>query len=359
MSEIRLQLCLHKTSVSSMKYSFKNDYSEGCHPSILDALAKRNLEQSDPYGTDIHSNSARDLIRHHLGHSDTPIFFVTGGTQANLVVHACALRSHEAVIAPSLGHIQTNEAGAIEATGHKIITAEAVNGKLTARNLQHVLDTHTLFPHVARPRMVYISNATEIGTVYNKAELTALAEICRANQMYLMVDGARLGSALVSDDSNFTLADLTALTDIFWIGGTKCGALFGEAIVIPNKTLAEDFELHLKQRGALLAKGAALGIQFKQLFTDDLYFDLARHANRLAKKMADGIKSAGFEMAAECQANMLMAILPNHVIEHLSESFDFYVWQKIDEDHSQIRLVTSWATDESQVDRFIEELGKP
>lgn len=339
-----------------MKYSFKNDYSEGCHPSILDAMAKTNLVQSDPYGTDTHSNEARALIRGHLRQIDTPIFFVTGGTQANLIIHACALRSHEAVIAPTSGHIETNEAGAIEATGHKVITADTVNGKLTASSLQRVLDTHNHFPHVTRPRMVYISNATEIGTVYNRAELTTLSEICRANRLYLMVDGARLGTALASDDSDLTLADLAELTDIFWIGGTKGGALFGEAIVIPNKALAEDFELHLKQRGALLAKGSALGIQFKQLFTDDLYFVLAGYANRLALKMANGIKAAGFAMAAECQANMLMAILPNNVIDHLQTSFEFYVWQKIDDDHSQVRLVTSWATDEAQVDRFIEEL---
>lgn len=339
-----------------MKYSFKNDYSEGCHPSILEAMGKANLEQCEAYGTDTYSNEARKLIRDHLGQVDTPIFFVTGGTQANLIIHACALRSHEAVIAPSSGHIQTNEAGAIEATGHKVITADAVNGKLTAAQLQKVLDTHNHFPHVTRPRMVYISNATEIGTVYNKAELTALSEICRSNRLYLMVDGARLGTALASDDSDLTLRDLAELTDVFWIGGTKCGALFGEAIVIPNKALAEDFEIHLKQRGALLAKGSALGIQFKHLFTNDLYFDLARHANQLAQKMSDGIKAAGFEMAAECQANMLMAILPNNVIDHLQTSFDFYVWQKIDDDHSQVRLVTSWATGEAQVDRFIEEL---
>lgn len=339
-----------------MKYSFKNDYSEGCHPSILEALAKTNLEQFEPYGTDAHSNEARDLIRIHLEQVDTPIFFVTGGTQANLIIHSCILRSHEAVIAPSSGHIETNESGAIEATGHKVITAEAVNGKLTASNLQHVVDTHNHFPHVTRPRMVYISNATEIGTVYNRAELIALSAICRANKLYLMVDGARLGTALASDASDLTLADLAELTDIFWIGGTKCGALFGEAIVIPNKALAEDFEILLKQRGALLAKGSALGIQFKQLFTDNLYFDLARHTNRLALKMADGIKAAGHDMAAECQANMLMAVLPNSAIDHLHKSFDFYVWQKIDDDHSQVRLVTSWATDESQVDRFVEEL---
>lgn len=340
-----------------MKYSFRNDYSEGCHPSILEAMAEANLEQSDPYGTDTHSNEARELIRGHLGQKDTPIFFVTGGTQANLIIHSCALRSHEAVIAPSSGHIETNEAGAIEATGNKIITVDAVNGKLTASDLQNILDTHNHFPHVTRPRMVYISNATEIGTVYNKAELVALSDICRANKLYLMVDGARLGTALASDHSDLTLADIAQYADIFWIGGTKCGALFGEAIVIPNKALAEDFELYLKQRGALLAKGGALGIQFKQLFTDGLYFELAQHANRLANKMADGIKAAGYEMAAECEANMLMAILPNNVINHLQETFDFYVWQKIDDDLSQVRLVTSWATDEAQVDKFIEDIN--
>lgn len=352
----RLLVRSNNTDVNTMKYSFRNDYSEGCHPSILEAISKANLEQAEPYGTDSHSDEARALIRGHLGQAETPIFFVTGGTQANLIIHACALRSHEAVIAPASGHIETNEAGSIEATGHKVITTDAVDGKLTAESLQNVLDSHNHFPHVTRPRMVYISNATEIGTVYNKDEITALSKVCRANELYLMVDGARLGAALASDYSNLTLADLTELTDIFWIGGTKCGALFGEAIVIPNKALAEDFEIHVKQRGALLAKGSALGIQFKQLFSDNLYFNLANHANRLAKKMADGIKAAGFEMAAECEANMLMAILPNGVINYLGESFDFYIWQKIDDERSQVRLLTSWATDEIQVDRFIEKL---
>lgn len=312
--------------------------------------------QTDPYGTDDYCHQARQLIRAQMATTDTPIFFVSGGTLANLIVHACALKSHEAVIAPLSGHIQTNEAGAIEATGHKVITADVVDGKLTAENLQKVIDTHNHFPHVTRPRLVYISNATEIGTVYRKDEVIALSKICRANKLLFMIDGARMGAAIASDASDLTLKDVAEHADIFWIGGTKAGALFGEAIVIPNNSLAEDFEIHLKQRGALLAKGRALGIQFQELFTDNLYFDLAKRGNDLAKIMADGIIDAGFGMAADCEANMLMPILPNHVIDRLEEEFDFYRWKVIDQDHTQLRLVTSWATEEVQVARFVELL---
>lgn len=342
------------------KYIFRDDYSEGCHPNILKALTETNMVQTTPYGTDVYSTEARELIRAEMETTDTDIFFVSGGTLANLIIHACALKSHEAVIAPLSGHIQTNEAGAIEATGHKVITADVENGKLTAENLQKVIDTHNHFPHVTRPRLVYISNATEIGTVYKRDEVAALSKICKANKLLFMIDGARMGAAIASDHSDLTLKDVASYADIFWIGGTKAGALFGEAIVIPNKSLAEDFQIHLKQRGALLAKGRALGHQFRELFTEGLYFDLAKRGNQMATKMATGIKAAGFEMAAECEANMLMAILPNEVITHLETEFDFYRWKVIDNKHTQLRLVTSWATDETKVDRFIEMLfSKP
>jgi threonine aldolase len=340
-------------SETFMKYTFRNDYSEGCHPNILKALTQTNMVQSEPYGNDAYSIGARELIRAKMGTQDTAIFFVSGGTLVNLILHSVALRSHEAVIAPQSGHILTNEAGAVEATGHKIVSADVVDGKLTAQNLQKAIDAHQHYPHITLPRLVYISNATEVGTVYSKAEIVALSAICRANNLYFMVDGARMGAAISSDASDLTLADLAEYVDIFWIGGTKAGALFGEAIVIPNKDLAKDFEVHLKQRGALLAKGRALGIQFQELFTDNLFFKLAKRGNDLALKIADNILAAGFEMAAPCEANMLMPILPNTLIDSLEEQFDFYRWKKIDDDHTQLRLVTSWATDEAQVDRFI------
>lgn len=339
------------------RYSFKNDYSEGCHPRILEKLIQTNLEQQAGYGDDAYCAEARNLIRQKINDPAAAIHFVSGGTQANLIVISAALRPHESVVAAQTGHIFVHETGAIEATGHKINTVFTPNGKVTPDAIQVVLDQHTDL-HMVKPRMVYISNSTEVGTIYKKHELERLADFCKTRGLYLFLDGARLGSALCATDSDLTLADIARLTDVFYIGGTKNGALLGEAIVITNDTLKEEFGFHLKQKGALMAKGRLMGIQFGALFTDDLYFELARHANVLAMQLAEAIRAKGYTFLTESTTNQIFPILPNRVIESLSQKYLFYVWQKIDDNSSAIRLITSWATDEAAVRRFTEDIGR-
>jgi len=259
------------------------------------------------------------------------------------------------VIAARTAHIAVHEAGAIEATGHKINTVETADGKLTAAQIQEVVDQHS-DEHMVKPRVVFISNSTEVGTAYTRDELTRLAECCRANRLYLYVDGARLGSALVSAGSDLTLPDLSRLVDVFYIGGTKNGALIGEAIIINNPALQGDFRYHLKQRGALLAKGRLLGIQFVGLFTDGLYFELARHANALAGQLARSLAAQGFHFLTPPATNQIFPILPDALIARLQREYGFYVWSKADAGHSAIRLVTSWATPAERVAEFIADV---
>ncbi|MFT5113482.1 MAG: threonine aldolase [Parasphingorhabdus sp.] len=339
------------------KYSFLDDYSEGCHPAILKALTSTNLVQQTAYGNDEYCELAKNRIQSHLSDKQTPVFFVAGGTLANIIITSSVLRSHEAVISAHSGHMVVRETGAIEAVGHKIITVPSDDGKLTSDDISNALENNAHYPHMAKPRLVYISNATELGTVYTKAELIALSEVCRANGLLLMMDGARLGTALTSDISTLTLQYIAELTDIFWIGGTKAGALIGEAIVIPNISLANDFSFHIKQRGALLAKGRLLGIQFAQLFKDDLFFRSSQFANRMARKLSKGIVENGHDLASITESNQIFPILPNPLIEKLQENFAFYQWQKLKDNHSVIRLVTSWATDEQRVDEFVEKIS--
>lgn len=336
-------------------YSFKNDYSEGCHVRILEALSKANTDQQEGYGDDEYSEQARTYIKSKIANQNAKIRFVSGGTQANAVVIAAALRPHESVISAESGHINIHEAGAIEATGHKIEYASKANGKLCPADIEPLLikaEDH----HMVKPRLVYISNSTELGTIYQKAELEALSEFCKKNSLLLFLDGARLGSALTSVNNDLTLEDIARLTDVFYIGATKNGALMGEAIVIINDTLKPDFEFHLKQRGALVSKGRFIGIQFAELFRDDLFFEMAHHANNMAMKMVEAIKLKGYDFVASPESNQIFPILPNNLIAKLETKFDFYPWRKVDNDHTSIRLVTSWATDEKAVDEFIEYL---
>ncbi len=338
------------------KYSFLDDYSEGCHPRILAALADTNLVQQTAYGNDDYSAQARKLICEHLGGKDIPIYFVAGGTLANIIITSSVLRSHEAVIAASTGHIVVRETGAIEATGHKIITVATENGKLASSDIEAALASNAHYPHMAKPRLVYISNATEVGTIYTKAELQELSKTCKRNDLLLVLDGARLGVALTANGNDLTLKDIGELTDIFWIGGTKAGTLMGEAIVIPNKSLAEEFDFHIKQRGGLLAKGRLLGLQFTELFTAGLFFELTRHANAMAEKLSVAITKSGYVLAAPTESNQIFPLLPNTMIKILQGKYGFYVWEKADENHSVIRLVTSWATNEKQVDSLISDI---
>ncbi len=336
------------------KYSFLDDYSEGCHPNILKALTETNLDQELAYGYDSFSLQAKELIHQKLDNPNANIYFVSGGTQANLIVSAASLRSHEAIISAEIGHILGHEAGAHEATGHKIISMKTNNGKLDIATIQSALDEHAHIPHMVKPKMVYLSNATEIGTIYTIAELEEIYAFCKNNDLLLFIDGARLGSALCSKKNDLTLADFSRLTDVFYIGGTKNGALLGEAIVINNEQLNQDFEIHIKQRGALLSKGRVLGIQFLELFKDDLFFDLAKKANQLAEKISEALILKGYNLMDETVTNQVFPVLTNTLIKNLEENFAFHIWKKEDDTHSVIRLVTSWTTDEDQVNSLID-----
>jgi len=341
------------------KYSFLDDYSEGCHPQILKALQETNRVQQTAYGQDSYSLDAKALIHAHLNRPGAEIFFVAGGTLANLTLMASALRPHEAVISAHSGHIATRETGAIEATGHKIISVPTQDGKLTPDLIEQSLNANSHYPHMAKPRMVYISNATETGRIYTKAELTALSKTCRNHDLLLFLDGARLGVALTADTADLTLADITSLTDMFWIGGTKAGALLGEAIIIPDPKWAQDFAFHIKQRGGLMAKGRVLGLQFLTLFTDDLYFAASKSANEQARTLSEALKTRGFAFADEAQTNQVFPIMPNNLIDRLKDDFTFYMWDARKDNHAVIRLVTSWATKPEHIKAFIHRLDTP
>jgi threonine aldolase len=336
-------------------YSFKNDYSEGAHPRILQALINTNLEQSEGYGMDAFTQEASRLIREIIQQPKAEVHLLSGGTQTNLTALAAFLRPHEAVIAANTGHILVHETGAIEATGHKILSVAVSNGKLTPEQIEAVLIEHC-DEHMVKPHLVYISNPTEIGSIYQKAELEQLSQFCKANALLLYMDGARLGSALCSEENDLALAELAAFVDAFYIGGTKNGALLGEALVICNDSLKDDFRFHMKQKGALLAKGKLLGIQFRELFTDDLYFELARHANLMAGQLKQAIEQAGYPFLTHSPSNQVFPILPNSVITKLQEKYAFYIWSKVNEEYSSIRLVTSWATSQEAVAAFIDDL---
>lgn len=336
-------------------YSFKNDYSEGAHPRILQALVESNLVQAEGYGEDEYTLEAIELIKRRIGCDDIDIHLFSGGTQTNLTAISAFLRPYEAAISAETGHIFVHETGAIEATGHKVISLKTDNGKLTPEHIKPALSFHT-DEHMVKPKLVYISNSTEIGTVYCKDELERLSRFCRENGLLLFIDGARLGSALCSDGSDLELSDLRKLTDAFYIGGTKNGALLGEALVICNDALKENFRFHIKQKGALLAKGRLLGIQFLELFKGDLFFELAAHANRMAGILKKGIQKAGYGFLTDSPSNQIFPILPNAVIAKLEKEFAFYIWSKVDDENSAIRLVTSWATQEEAVNRFIDTL---
>ncbi|MGL6106935.1 threonine aldolase family protein [Romboutsia sp.] len=335
-----------------MLYNFRNDYSEGAHNNILEALLKSNLEQENGYGLDSHCKEAERLIKNKINNNDADIHFVSGGTQANLIIISSILRSYESVICASTGHINVHETGAIEATGHKINIMESDDGKISVEGIKKILDEHA-DEHMVKPRLVFISNSTELGTIYKKEELKEISEFCKANDLYLHLDGARLGSALASRENDLTLEDITNLVDVFYIGGTKNGALLGEAIVINNKELKTNFRYNIKQKGGMLAKGRLLGVQFVELFKEDLFFEVARHANLMAYKISDELEHLGCEFLTKPVSNQVFPILDNELIEKLSEDYGFNIERKINDNKSAIRLVTSWATEEDAVDEFI------
>ncbi len=340
-----------------MKYMFYNDYSEGAHPRILEALMKTNLVQENGYGEDEYSMEAAKLIRSAIAKPGAAVHLVSGGTQANLLVLGALLKPYQSVIATTSAHIAVHEAGAIEATGHKINTVESKDGKITPQQIREVVAAHA-DEHMVQPRVVFISQSTEVGTIYSKKELTDISAVCKELNLLLYVDGARLASALTSVRSDIDIVELAGLVDVFYIGGTKNGALLGEAIIIVNPDLQSDFRYHLKQHGALLSKGRTIGVQFGELFRDGLYLELGRHANIMAQKLADGLRASGFAFLTDPATNQIFPILPNGLIERLKADYGFHLWQKIDDSQTAIRLVTSWATGEEAVAGLLEEMRR-
>ena len=339
------------------KYSFFNDYSEGAHPRILERINQTNLEQMTGYGEDELSLEAIEAIKGAAGSRDSDVHFVSGGTQANLICLASMLKPYESVISANTGHINVHEAGAIEATGHRINAIDSKDGKLSPEMMGDLVKLHE-DEHMVKPKVIFISNSTEVGTVYTKDELQALREFADQHNLYLYMDGARLGSALTSQGSDLTLPEITKLTDMFYIGGTKNGAMLGEAIIISNPQLKSEFRRHIKQRGGLLSKGRFLGVQFSELFKEDLFFELGKHANLMASKLQEGIKSLGYQFLTDSSTNQIFPILPNAIIEVLQKEYGFYVWGKHDETSSSIRLVTSWATEAPAIEQFLVTLGQ-
>ncbi len=339
------------------EYLFFDDYSEGAHPRILEALATTNVQQERGYGTDSFTQEAERLVKEKINKPQAHVHFVPGGTHANLICLASMLQPFQSVIAAETGHINHHEAGAIEATGHKINLVSPTAGKLTAESVEKVVMEHA-GEHAVQPRVVYISQATELGTVYRKNELEDLRHLCNQHNLLLYLDGARIGNALAAKRADLHMSDIADLCDAMYIGGTKNGALCGEAIILVNQDLQENFRSHLKQRGALLAKGRALGVQFMELFKDDLYMQNAMHANTAAQKLADGIHACGYTFVHEPETNQIFPIFPNTVIESLQQRFGFYTWASVDDTHSSVRLVTSWATPDRATEAFIERLNE-
>ncbi|MCL2180536.1 MAG: aminotransferase class V-fold PLP-dependent enzyme [Treponema sp.] len=335
-------------------YSFKDDYSETGHEKILSDLLKISRTQFDGYGLDSISEDAKNFIRQRfaLDKNDADIHFISGGTQTNKILTHCALSSIEAVIAADTGHICVHETGAVESNGNKICVIPNKDGKLIPSDIEKIYYAHT-DEHMVKPKLVYISQATEIGTVYKKQELENLYKTCKKLNLYLFIDGARLGAALASNGMDIKPQDMANLCDAFYIGGTKNGSPLGEALCIINKKLNENFRYYLKQDGALLAKGALIGSCFKTLFTDDLFFDLAKHSTAAAQKMKKALVEKGYRMYSDSPVNMIFPVLPNEIIARLQKDYKFHVWEKVDDSHSVIRLVCSWATSDEEIDKFI------
>lgn len=341
---------------------FNCDYTEGAHPEIMRRLLETNLVQTVGYSEDEYCESARRRILALCRNENAQVHFLVGGTQTNFTVISAALRAHQAVVAAVSGHIAVHETGAVEATGHKVITLPSDDGKITAAQVRACYDAHwndSSHEHMAQPAMVYLSNPTENGTLYSKAELTAISDVCRACGLTLFVDGARMGYGLVSPKNDLTLADYAALCDVFYIGGTKVGALFGEAVVICKPELQRDFRYHIKQRGGMLAKGRLLGVQFDTLFTDELYFAISRHAVDLALELRAAFEKKGWPLLYDSWTNQQFPVLPDEVYERLKERFVLSFWEKTDEHHTAVRVCTSWATTRESVQALIDAIAQP
>lgn len=335
---------------------FQCDYSEGAHPRILERMTQTNFEQTVGYGEDHYCAMARVLVQKACGRPDADVHFLVGGTQANATVISSVLRPHQGVLCVRSGHINVHETGAIEHSGHKVLALEGTNGLLSAESVRKAMEDHLAEDgpeHTVQPGMVYISFSTEVGTVYTLSQLQELSAVCREYGLPLFIDGARMGYGLASEGCDVTLNDIARLADVFYIGGTKQGALFGEAVVIVNESLKKDFRYFIKQNGGMLAKGRLLGIQFMTLFEEGLYFELSEHAVAQAMRIRDAFASKGYRFLVDSPTNQQFPILPNSEMDRLSADFKFSVWQKIDESHTAVRFCTSWATKAEAVDALL------
>lgn len=340
---------------------FNSDYTEGAHPLILQRLTETNMEQTTGYGEDEYCQKAADLLRTLTKAPDAYIQFLVGGTQTNATVIASALRSYQGVISAESGHINVHETGAVEATGHKVLTLPSPDGKITAGQVENCVIRHKeddSFEHTVQPKMVYISNPTEYGTIYTKHELEAISKVCKKHKLYLFLDGARLGYGLACRSNNLDLPTLAAYCDVFYIGGTKVGALFGEAVIITNDELKVDFRYHIKQRGGMLAKGRLLGIQFLTLFEDNLYFQISAHAAMLADRIRENLEDMGIAFKIDSPTNQLFPILQDKLLEELGKEFAYTYDERIDKTHSAVRLCTCWATKDEHVDALLNRIGE-
>lgn len=339
--------------------NFESDYIEGAHPKILERLIQTNMESQSGYGCDIYSANAKELIKKACNCPHAQITFITGGTQTNQLVIDSMLKKYEGVIAADTGHVSVHEAGAIEYTGHKVLTIPGHDGKMKADELnQYITDFYNdgNHEHMVFPGLVYISQPTEYGTLYSKEELKDIYSVCKNSGIPLFVDGARLGYGLMSSSSDVTLPDLAELCDVFYIGGTKVGALCGEAVVFTKNNEPPHFVNLTKKHGALLAKGRLTGIQFETLFTDNLYFNISKNAIRLADKLKDALKEKGYTFLLDSPTNQQFVILENEQYKKLSEKVKISFWEKIDDNHTAVRIATSWATTDEKLDELISIL---
>lgn len=341
--------------------AFECDYLEGAHEKILQRLAQTNDEQAPGYGADQYCESAKQKIRQACNCPEAEIYFLVGGTQTNAIVIDTMLQSYEGVVAAATGHVNVHEAGAIEHTGHKVLTVPAYQGKLKAGDVRSLIKSFWQdgsHEHMVFPGMVYLSHPTEYGTLYSKQELTEIADVCHEYKIPLFLDGARLGYGLMSKNTDVTLEDIARICDVFYIGGTKVGALCGEAVVFTKKNMPLHFNTMVKQRGAMLAKGRLLGIQFDTLFTDDLYFKIAGHAIDMAERLKKGFCRRGYSFYLDSPTNQQFIILSREEIEKLSGKVTFDFWDPVDEEHQVVRFATSWATKEEDIDGLMNLLDK-
>lgn len=340
---------------------FQCDYNEGAHPLILEKLCRTNMEQTVGYGEDRYCEDARRLIEDACQCKDAFIHFVVGGTQANTTVISHILRPYQGVFAASSGHINVHETGAIESTGHKVLDLPSDDGKITSSQIELAIQAHLREDgpeHTVQPGMVYISFPTEIGTIYTSEELNEIHTVCERYDIPLFIDGARLGYGLCSPECDITLPELARLADVFSIGGTKVGALFGEAIVITDSRLAKDFRYSIKRHGGMLAKGRLLGLQFSTLFTDNLYFDISRHAITQAMRIKEALEAKGIEFLIDSPTNQQFPVLDNRQMDALSEEFLLSPWEQISPSQTVVRICTSWATLPENVDRLIAAIER-